>query len=152
MIFDYLTNLKSRGTISFHIILEEAHRYLQHDSDVELFGYNIFERIAKEGRKYGLLLGMISQRPSELSETAISQCSNFLAFKMFHPDDLAFVTSILPNVGKNFISKLKTFHPGSCIAYGTAFKMPVIINVDNPNPGPLSQNVDINKIWYVKTN
>ena len=149
LIFDYTSKLKDRGSIAFHILLEEAHRYVQQDIDVKLFGYNIFERIAKEGRKYGIILGMITQRPSELSETAISQCSNFLVFKMFHPNDLVFVTSILPNVSSNLISKLKTFHSGTCIAYGNAFKMPVIVNVDSPSPGPLSQNVDIKKVWYV---
>ncbi len=149
LLFDYLSKLKDRGSLAFHILLEEAHRYVQEDIDVKLFGYNIFERIAKEGRKYGILLGMISQRPSELSETAISQCSNFLVFKMFHPNDLAFVTSILPNISSNLINKLKTFHSGTCIAYGSAFKMPVVVNVDEPNPGPLSQNVDISKVWYV---
>ena len=150
LLFDYLSKLKDRGSIAFHILLEEAHRYVQEDIDVKLFGYNIFERIAKEGRKYGILLGMISQRPSELSETAISQCSNFLVFKMFHPNDLAFVTSILPNISSNLINKLKTFHSGTCIAYGSAFKMPVVVNVDEPSPGPLSQNVDISRVWYVK--
>lgn len=149
LLFDYLSKLKDRGSLAFHILLEEAHRYVQEDIDIKLFGYNIFERIAKEGRKYGILLGMISQRPSELSETAISQCSNFLVFKMFHPNDLAFVTSILPNISSNLINKLKTFHSGTCIAYGSAFKMPVVVNVDEPNPGPLSQNVDISRVWYV---
>ena len=149
LLFDYTAKLKDRGSIAFHILLEEAHRYVQEDIDVKLFGYNIFERIAKEGRKYGILLGMISQRPSELSETAISQCSNFLVFKMFHPNDLAFVTSILPNISSNLINKLKTFHSGTCIAYGSAFKMPVVVNVSEPNPGPLSQNVDISRVWYI---
>ena len=150
LLFDYTSKLKDRGSIAFHILLEEAHRYVQEDIDIKLFGYNIFERIAKEGRKYGILLGMISQRPSELSETAISQCSNFLVFKMFHPNDLAFVTSILPNISSNLINKLKTFHAGTCIAYGSAFKMPVVVNVDEPSPGPLSQNVDISNVWYLK--
>lgn len=150
LLFDYLSKLKDRGSLAFHILLEEAHRYVQEDIDVKLFGYNIFERIAKEGRKYGILLGLISQRPSELSETAISQCSNFLVFKMFHPNDLIFVNSILPNVSSGLIQKLKTFHPGTCIAYGSAFKMPVVVNVDEPNPGPLSQNVDISRTWYVR--
>lgn len=149
LLFDYLAKLKDRGSLAFHILLEEAHRYVQEDIDVKLLGYNIFERIAKEGRKYGILLGMISQRPSELSETAISQCSNFLVFKMFHPNDLAFVSAILPNISSNLINKLKTFHSGTCISYGTAFKMPVVVNVDQPSPEPFSQNVDIDKVWYV---
>lgn len=150
LLFDYTSKLKDRGSIAFHILLEEAHRYVQEDIDVKLFGYNIFERIAKEGRKYGILLGLISQRPSEISETTISQCSNFLVFKMFHHDDLAFVDSILPNISSNMINQLKTFHSGTCIAYGNAFKMPVVIKVDEPNPTPLSQNVDISRLWYIK--
>ena len=58
---------------------------LLNDIDKEMLGYNIFERITKEGRKYAVLLGLISQRPSELSTTALSQCSNFLMFKLLHP-------------------------------------------------------------------
>ena len=149
LLFDYVAKLKNRGSVAFHILLEEAHRYVQDDIDVRLFGYNIFERITKEGRKYGILLGLITQRPSELSETAISQCSNFLIFKMFHNDDLAFISSLLPNINSDFISRLKTFHSGMCVAYGSAFKMPVIDKIDEPNPVPLSQNVDISKTWYV---
>ena len=72
--------MKNRATLPFHIILEEAHRYVQNDNDKFLLGYNIFERITKEGRKYGVILGLISQRPSELSETSLSQCNNFLIF------------------------------------------------------------------------
>jgi len=68
---------------------------------------------------------------------------------MFHPNDLEFVRYILPNVSGNLINKLKTFHPGTCIAYGSAFKMPVVVNVDEPSPEPLSQNVDISKVWYI---
>lgn len=150
LLFDYVAKLKNRGSIAFHILLEEAHRYVQDDIDVRLFGYNIFERITKEGRKYGILLGLITQRPSELSETAISQCSNFLIFKMFHKDDLAFISSLLPNISDDFFDRLKTFHSGVCVAYGSAFKMPVIIQVDEPNPVPLSQNVNISKVWYIK--
>lgn len=150
LLFDYVAKLKDRGSVAFHILLEEAHRYVQEDIDVKLLGYNIFERIAKEGRKYGILLGLITQRPSELSETAVSQCTNFLVFKMFHPNDLAFVTSLLPTVSSDIVSKLKTFHSGMCITYGNAFKMPVVVKVDEPNPTPMSQNVDITKVWYVK--
>ena len=150
LLFDYTSKLKNRGSLAFHVLLEEAHRYVQEDIDVKLFGYNIFERIAKEGRKYGILLGLITQRPSELSETAISQCTNFLVFKMFHPKDVAFVKALLPSVSKNLLSNLNTFHPGMCITYGSAFKMPSVVIVDQPNPSPLSQNVDITRVWYVR--
>ena len=77
LLFDYAKNLEQRATLPFHIVLEEAHRYVQNDNDVDVLGYNIFDRITKEGRKYGVLLGTYFTKPSDLSETSISQCSNF---------------------------------------------------------------------------
>ena len=149
LLFDYLVTLNQRGSIPFHIILEEAHRYVQNDDDAKILGYNIFERITKEGRKYGLFLGIVSQRPSGLSETTISQCSNFLLFKMFHPKDLQFIKDIISSADITLTNKIKTLHPGTCIMFGTAFKMPTIAILDKPNPEPLSQTCDINKTWYV---
>ena len=152
LLFDYIVSLNQRATMPFHIVLEEAHRYVQNDSDVGILGYNIFERITKEGRKYGLLLGIVSQRPSELSETTISQCSNFLVFKMFHPRDLQFIKDIISSADVTLTNKIKTLHPGTCIMFGTAFKLPTIAILDKPNPTPLSQNCDINKTWYLNNN
>lgn len=152
MLFDYIVSLNQRASMPFHIVLEEAHRYVQNDSDGEILGYNIFERITKEGRKYGLLLGIVSQRPSELSETTISQCSNFLVFKMFHPKDLQFIKDIISSADITVTNKIKTLHPGTCIMFGTAFKMPTIAILDKPNPEPLSQSCDINKTWYLNNN
>lgn len=150
LLFDHLVTLNQRASMPFHIVLEEAHRYVQNDSDVDVLGYNIFERITKEGRKYGLLLGIVSQRPSELSETTISQCSNFLVFKMFHPKDLQFIKDIISSADITVTNKIKTLHPGTCIMFGTAFKMPTIAILDKPNPEPLSQSCDINNTWYIK--
>lgn len=152
LLFDYIVSLNQRASMPFHIVLEEAHRYVQNDSDIDILGYNIFERITKEGRKYGLLLGIVSQRPSELSETTISQCSNFLVFKMFHPKDLQFIKDIISSADITVTNKIKTLHPGSCIMFGTAFKLPTIAILDKPNPEPLSQNCDINKTWYIHNN
>ena len=151
-LFDYIASLNQRASMPFHIILEEAHRYVQNDTDVDILGYNIFERITKEGRKYGLLLGIVSQRPSELSQTTISQCSNFLVFKMFHPKDLQFIKDIISSADITVTNKIKTLHPGTCIMFGTAFKLPTIAILDKPNPEPLSQSCDINKTWYLNNN
>ena len=93
--FDFAKSRKQRASIPFHLFLEEAHRYVQKDADVFLIGYNIFDRIAKEGRKYGVLLNIISQRPVEISETVIAQCSNFLIFKMTHPRDIEYIIFLL---------------------------------------------------------
>lgn len=151
-IFDYATSLEKRGSVPFHIVLEEAHRYVQNDTDVKILGYNIFDRIAKEGRKYGVLLGLISQRPYELSETAISQCSNFLIFKVFNPLDLDFISSIIPNIDTQTINRIKALYPGICLVNGEAFNFSSIIKVSKPNPEPKSNNVNINDVWYVKNN
>lgn len=149
ILFDYCTSLTKRASFPFHIILEEAHRYVQNDLDVSLFGYNIFERITKEGRKYGILLGMISQRPSEITQTAISQCSNFLMFKMFQQKDIDFVMSVVPNATDSIINKVKMLYPGVCLAFGNSFNMPVLVNVIKPNPEPYSENTNISQTWYV---
>ena len=147
MFFDFTKRLKMRASIPFHIFLEESHRYVQNDSDRDLIGYNIFERIAKEGRKYGLMLNLISQRPVEISETVISQCSNFFIFKMNHPRDIEYIKQMLPNISADIVEKQKSLQPGTCVAFGKAFKIPMIIHFDKPTPEPQSSNCDVIATW-----
>ncbi len=149
MLFDVLKNYKPRATFPIHIVLEEAHRYVQNDIDVSLLGYNIFERISKEGRKYGILLGLISQRPSELSETALSQVNNYLIFKMSHPKDLEYIKKLIPFMTEEISKRLQIMQPGYCYVFGSAFKIPTIIRIEKPNPAPESNNVDISRTWFV---
>ena len=148
MLFDFACENKSRGGIPFHIIIEEAHRYVQKDADEEILGYNIFDRITKEGRKYGVLLGLITQRPSELSETSISQCSNFIILRTLHPKDLEYIRNMVPSVSSAIMESLKTLQPGNCIAFGSAFKVPTAMHIERPNPEPLSNSANIQNIWY----
>ncbi len=147
MLFEFTKNLDNRAAIPFNIFLEEAHRYVQNDSDVYLLGYNIFERIAKEGRKYGLIYNLISQRPVELSETVISQCTNFFIFKMSHPRDIEFIKKMLPNVNNEIVEKQKSLQAGTCVAFGRAFKVSQIIQMPLPNPVPTSSSCDIVNRW-----
>jgi DNA helicase HerA-like ATPase len=148
MLYDYVASLEERASFPIHLVLEEAHRYVQNDDDIFLLGYNIFDRITKEGRKYGIILGLISQRPSELSETALSQCSNFLIFKMVHPQDTTYIRNMVPNITNEIVEKLKTLQPGTCVAFGNAFKIPTIIHFDFPDPAPESHNADISTQWF----
>lgn len=148
MLFKKASTIKPRGSRAFHIIIEEAHRYVQHDSDVELLGYNIFERISKEGRKYGMFLALITQRPSELSDTCVSQCANFVILRTMHPVDLEYIRTMVPNVSTEIVLQLKNLKPGNAIAFGSAFKVPIRLYVDLPNPRPLSNNVDLETVWY----
>ncbi|MCI8347515.1 MAG: ATP-binding protein [Bacilli bacterium] len=148
MVFSLSVENNNRGNSPFHIIVEEAHRYIQRDRDIDIIGYNIFERITKEGRKYGVFLGVITQRPSELSDTVISQCSNFIVLRTRHPKDLNYIREMVPNISIEIVQQLKGLQPGNCIAFGSAFKVPVVMHVEFPNPAPNSNNVDLETIWY----
>ena len=149
MLFNFTKRLKNRASIPFHIFVEEAHRYVQNDIDVQLIGYNIFERIAKEGRKYGIILNLVSQRPVEISETVISQCANFLIFKLNHPRDVEYITKMLPNISAEIVEKQKSLQAGTCMAFGLAFKVPMIVRMQMPNPAPSSSSCDVATTWKV---
>ena len=152
LFFEFCKTRKQRAQIPFHLFLEEAHRYVTKDADVFLIGYNIFDRIAKEGRKYGVLMNIISQRPVEISETVIAQTSNFLIFKMTHPKDIEYIRTMLPNISEDVIEKQKTLQPGNCVGFGQAFKLPMVIKMEMPNPAPNSNSCDVNNCWKIQGN
>ena len=147
MLFDFAKSRTDRASIPFHLFIEEAHRYVVRDNDVFLLGYNIFERIAKEGRKYGVMLDLVSQRPVEISDTVVSQMSNFLILKMTHPKDLEYIEKMLPNISGDVIDKLNSLQAGTLVAFGSAFKIPLLIKMDMPDPTPYSSNCDIVNRW-----
>ena len=148
LFLNYAISLESRGGFPLQIILEEAHRYVQNDNDVANIGYNIFDRITKEGRKYGIVLGLITQRPSELSNTALSQCSNYIVLRMFHPDDLKIIKSMTHSIAEEDIEKLKALRPGVALCFGNAFSIPVFVKIDKPDPTPDSNNAHIGTEWF----
>lgn len=148
LFFNFATSLQDRASFPIHIILEEAHRYVQNDNDINVIGYNIFDRITKEGRKYGVIICFITQRPSELSTTCLSQCSNFLIFRIFHPEDLKIVVSMSSNLTPQEIEKLKTLRPGTALVFGSAFRVPLLTRLNLPDPLPKSTNVNLESIWY----
>ncbi len=148
--YKFTTSLKERGSFPIHIIIEEAHRYIQKDNDATIIGYNIFDRISKEGRKYGILLVLITQRISELSTTALSQCSNFIIFKMYYPEDIKIISSISSNITLEEIENVKSLSPGSALVFGSAFKIPLIVHFKLPSPMPTSASIDLCTTWYEK--
>lgn len=150
LIFKFSRNLKERGAFPIHIMLEEAHRYVQKDFDNKTLGYNIFERIAKEGRKYGVIIDLITQRPTELSETVLSQCTNFLIFKINHPTDLDYIEKMVPNISQDIIEKQKSLQSGTCIAFGKMMKLPMIVKMQLPDPAPSSASANIYEKWMYK--
>ena len=152
ILFKFTKRMNPRGAMPMHVMLEEAHRYVQKDKDVEILGYNIFERIAKEGRKFGIVMDLISQRPTELSETVLSQCSNFIIFKLNHPTDLEYIRKMVPNISSDVIEKQKSLQSGTCVAFGRMMKIPMIVKMEMPNPQPQSASASIYDKWMVDWN
>lgn len=148
MFLEYSFRVEPRASKPIHIFIEEAHRYVQNDNDVKLIGYNIFEKIAKEGRKYGVILCLITQRPSELSDTTMSQCSNYIILRLINPNDISYVRKIVPNVTEEMLDKIKSLQPGFSLMFGSAFKVPIVVKFDLPNPRPYSDSIHIKETWY----
>lgn len=149
MLFDYMRSLEPRNTMPVNLILEEAHRFVRSDMDYGVLGYNIFERIAKEGRKFGLLMGISSQRPSELSKTVVSQCSNFIIHKIQNPDDIQYISRMVPYVNQGIVDRITYLRRGYALVFGTAINLPTLTAFEKANPTPNSGNSNIVEKWYV---
>ena len=149
MLFDYMRSLKPRNTMPVNLILEEAHRFIRSDMDYGVLGYNIFERIAKEGRKFGLLIGISSQRPSELSKTVVSQCSNFIIHKIQNPDDIQYISRMVPYINQGIVNRITYLRRGHALVFGTAINLPTLTAFNKANPAPNSGNSNIVEKWYI---
>lgn len=130
-----------------HLILDEAHRYIKKDSKY-LLRENIFEQIAREGRKYALYLLISSQRPSELSETVLSQCSNFIIHRIQNEVDMKYVYAILPYFSDDFANKIKQSVPGEALIFGNCVSMPLHVRIKQASPEPNSENCKIHEEWF----
>lgn len=150
LLFKFSRNIQPRASMPIYLMIEEAHRYVQMDLDTEILGYNIFDRIAKEGRKFGFIMNLVTQRPLELSETVLSQCLNFIIFKITHPADIEYIEKMIPNISNDIIEKQKILQSGTCIAFGKIMKIPMIIKMEMPNPSPQSSNASIYDKWIVE--
>ncbi|WP_262208094.1 ATP-binding protein, partial [Serratia proteamaculans] len=130
------------------LVYEEAHKYVP-KSDLARFRASKFsiERIAKEGRKYGVTLLLSSQRPSEISETIFSQCSNFLAMRLTNPSDQSYVSRLLPDTLGNLCEKLPTLGAGEALLIGEAVVMPSLIKVKPCSPTPSSTDIPYFQLW-----
>ena len=148
MIFDTRKGLpgqdRKRGPI--HLVLDEAHRYIKKDGNY-ILRENIFERIAREGRKFAYYLLVSSQRPSELSSVVLSQCSNYIIHRIHNRVDLDFVTSVLPYFSEDYTTKIKQAVPGEALVFGNCVPMPLRVQIHKANPEPASQNCKVWEEW-----
>ncbi len=130
------------------LICEEAHQYIPRETDSRYVGTRrAMERIAKEGRKYGVTLCVVSQRPTELSETVLSQCGNYLCLRISNADDQDYVRRLLPEGAKNLADMLSSLRRGEVLAVGDAAMLPSRILVHRPDPAPASRDAPISKSW-----
>lgn len=150
LLLDYLKRRKEKADMPINFVIEEAHRFIRNESNYGPLGYNIFERIAKEGRKYGLLLGISSQRPSELSKTVVSQCSNFIIHRVQNPDDLQYISRMVPYINQGMIDRLTYLQTGHALVFGTAINLPTLTKFNEACPKPDSENAKISEKWYIE--
>ena len=130
------------------LICEEAHAYIPRASESQFAGSRkSMERIAKEGRKYGVGLAVVSQRPHEVSETVLAQCGTFICLRITNPDDQAYVRSLVPESEGDLISVLAGLGRGEALVLGEAVPLPTRLQFDKPNPTPNSDDVDFYAKW-----
>lgn len=129
------------------VFADEAHIYLTDGDTTAEAAKHSAERIAKEGRKYGISLTVISQRPREVSATILSQCNSFLCLRISNPDDQSYVRNLLPDSVRGVASMFSTLRRGEGILLGDSVMMPTRIRLDPPIPAPMSDDVSFYKAW-----
>ncbi|WP_444888840.1 ATP-binding protein [Microbulbifer sp. JMSA008] len=134
--------------IPFLVICEEAHNYIPKSGGTEFkASKKSIERIAKEGRKYGLSLMVVSQRPSEVSETIFSQCNNFIAMRLTNRVDQNYIKALLPDSSNSLIDLLPSLNQGEAFIVGDAVIIPSLVQLPKPNPEPKSASINTYKEW-----
>jgi hypothetical protein len=149
IIYEAVKEIPPRNSYPVNLILEEAHRYIS-DSPVGAFlkANRIFELIAKEGRKFGMLLMISSQRPSELSKTVLSQCSNFIVHRIQNPEDLAHIRQITPHISDTILKRMPSIPTQHALIFGHAVNLPTTFKVNEAKPRPKSDNNNISENWF----
>jgi len=150
LIFDFAVWSKSDNTNPILLICDEAQRYLPTDRiNRNSASRSILERIAKEGRKYGVSLGLVSQRPSDLSESALSQCGTMLTMRLNNERDQAVLRSTMPEVGRAFVESIQALRNRECIICGEGVTIPIRVRIDNLDNvlKPSSENPHFISLW-----
>lgn len=149
LLFDRLRRADPRNRLPVHLVLEEAHRYVaERPSNHAIDASRIFERVAKEGRKYGAFLIVASQRPSELSKTVLSQCSNFVVHRIQNPDDLSHIRQMTPFISESVMKRLPSLPKQHALIFGNAVNLPTTFKVRNVSPRPKSDDAQIRQLWF----
>ncbi len=130
------------------LVCEEAQQYIPRESGTRFKeARRTMEHIAKAGRKYGVGLCVVSQRPAELSESVLAQCGTFLCLRISNPDDQEYLRAMVPDAARGTLASLTALSRGEVVAMGAAVPMPVRFHINLPNPPPNSRDVDFGEKW-----
>ncbi len=140
---------EARGSLPIVLVLEEAQNYIreQRFGDEESISRSVFERIAREGRKYGLGLVVASQRPSELSKTVLSQCNSFIVHRLQNPEDLRYFKEIVPGIYGPLLDQLPALAPQTALILGACVRAPALVRIRDCQPVPRSRDPKFYKHW-----
>jgi len=149
ILYECAKEIEPRNSYPINLILEEAHRYISRNPMGTFLKANkIFDLIAKEGRKFGLLLLVSSQRPSELSKTVLSQCSNFIVHRIQNPEDLSHIRQITPHISETILKRMPSIPTQHALIFGHSVNLPTTFKVHEANPLPKSDNNRISENWF----
>lgn len=153
--YKYYENLDKRNDQSLHIIIDEAHNYLnskniENEDKMALKSLEVYEKIIKEGRKFGVYLTISSQRPADISPTILSQCHNYVIHRLANPNDINQIYNVVSFIDSKSIDMLPILAPGQAIFSGTSFSSPTLVQVKFPKYKVDSENTDLTNLWSSK--
>lgn len=153
LILEFSSRIEPRGSFPMVIVLEEAQNYIPeiNRKDRTSISKKIFERIAREGRKYGISLIISSQRPSELSKTVLSQCNSFVIHRLQNPEDQKYVRQLVSAANEDILAQLPILPQQHAIIMGDAVRTPVQVRLNNANPKPDSENPKFIEKWLMES-
>lgn len=154
LILEFSSRIEPRGSFPLVIVLEEAQNYIPevNRKDRTSISKRVFERVAREGRKYGISLVVSSQRPSELSKTVLSQCNSFVIHRLQNPEDQKYVRQLVSIANEDILAQLPILPQQHAIIMGDAVRTPVQVRFNNANPKPDSENPKFIEKWLIKSN
>jgi DNA helicase HerA-like ATPase len=149
MVFDFAIWSRNEPQRPILLVCEEAHRYIPSNLDERSSVARILGRIAKEGRKYGVSLGLITQRPSDLAEGVLSQCGTIIAMRLNNDRDQAFVRAAMPEGARGFLDSIPALRNRECIICGEGVAIPIRVAFDGlePEKRPASDDPIFSNLW-----
>ncbi len=150
MVFDFAIWSRNEPQRPILLVCEEAHRYIPNDANADSSSVGrILSRIAKEGRKYGVALGLVTQRPSDLAEGVLSQCGTIISMRLNNDRDQAFVRAAMPEGARGFLDSIPALRNRECIICGEGVSVPIRVSFDSleENKRPASDDPLFSELW-----